>query len=62
MLSGARLSSGNTSSKAAELIEASVISSVVSYGLSFEQVINFVFGITAGEYDAVLVAWNIKVQ
>ena len=38
-----------------------VIKSVVSYGLSFEQALNFIFGISAAEYDAVLVSWNVKV-
>jgi len=38
-----------------------IINSVASYGLTFEQIVNFCFGITASEYDSILVAWKQKV-
>lgn len=37
-----------------------VIRSVVMLGLTFEQVLNFVLGLTASDYDAILVAWKEK--
>jgi len=40
----------------------SVLNSVVSYGLTFEQLLNFVFGITSSEYDSILVSWKLKVR
>ena len=39
-----------------------VLNSVVSYGTSFEQLLNFVFGITSSEYDSILVSWKEKVK
>ena len=38
-----------------------IAGSIASYAPSFEQLINFVMGLTAGEYDSVLVAWKVKV-
>jgi len=39
-----------------------IIAAVASYGASFEQLCNFSIGLISGEYDSVLVAWNIKVK
>jgi len=38
-----------------------IFGSVASYGLSFEQCLNFGFGLTSSEYDSILVAWKEKV-
>lgn len=38
-----------------------VIGSVLSYGTSFEQLVNYAWGLTASEYDSILVAWKEKV-
>jgi 23S rRNA G2069 N7-methylase RlmK/C1962 C5-methylase RlmI len=42
-------------------VNFSVLSTVASYGVSFEQLLNFGFGITSSEYDSILVAWKEKV-
>lgn len=39
-----------------------VIEAVASHGTTFEQILNFVVGLTASEYDAILVAWKEKVR
>lgn len=39
-----------------------VISAVACHGASFEQILNFIVGITASEYDATLLAWKEKVE
>lgn len=39
-----------------------MIGAVASYGATFEQLCNFAIGIIYGEYDSILVAWNIKVK
>jgi len=39
-----------------------MIGAVASYGATFEQLCNFAIGVIYGEYDAILVAWNIKVK
>lgn len=39
-----------------------VIASVASHGASFEQILNYVVGLTASEYDATLLAWREKVH
>merc|ERR1712238_102345 len=38
-----------------------ILGAVAAYGPSFEQLINFSFGLTASEYDSILVAWKEKV-
>jgi len=38
-----------------------ILKSVASYGLTFEQIVNFCFGLTSSEYDSILVAWKQKV-
>mmetsp|Transcript_27224 Transcript_27224/g.55708 ORF Transcript_27224/g.55708 Transcript_27224/m.55708 type:complete len:601 (-) Transcript_27224:126-1928(-) len=43
------------------MVTFAVIATAASYGTSFEQLLNFVVGITASEYESVLVAWKEKV-
>jgi len=38
-----------------------ILGSVAAYGPTFEQIVNFSFGLTASEYDSILVAWKEKV-
>jgi len=38
-----------------------ILGSVAVYGPTFEQMVNFCFGLTASEYDSILVAWKEKV-
>lgn len=38
-----------------------LLPNVASYGLSFEQLLNFVVGLSSSEYDSVLVSWKEKV-
>merc|ERR1712238_409154 len=38
-----------------------ILGSVAAYGPTFEQLVNFSFGLTASEYDSILVAWKEKV-
>ena len=39
-----------------------VVASVAAHGASFEQILNYVVGLTASEYDAILLAWREKVR
>mmetsp|Transcript_5313 Transcript_5313/g.5920 ORF Transcript_5313/g.5920 Transcript_5313/m.5920 type:complete len:751 (+) Transcript_5313:127-2379(+) len=38
-----------------------ILKAVAAYGPSFEQMINYAFGMSASEYDSLLVAWKEKV-